>query len=140
MLIVVNKSFFRFQKGKVLLMMAVASWILFTLPLGFIHPPVVSCKWYNSTSGKFMLKDPNLEMSKSVIHIPGIPLPTQKRLKRSLELERGTDSNHFDIMPPPGHRLTPDTVDELPRALPLTMDDKPKLTLAGNRGTRRLMF
>jgi len=127
----------RFQKGKVLLMMAVASWILFTLPLGFIHPPVVSCKWYNSTSGKFMLKDPNLEMSKSVIHIPGIPLPTQKRLKRSLELERGTDSNHFDIMPPPGHRLTPDTVDELPRALPLTMDDKPKLTLAGNRGTRR---
>ena len=129
----------RFQKGKVLLMMAVTSWILFTLPLGFIHPPVVSCKWYNSTSGKFMLKDPNLEMSKSVIHIPGIPLNTQKRLKRSLPLERGTDSNQHDLIQPPQyeHRLTPDTVDELPRALPLTMVDEPILTLAGNRGTRR---
>ena len=87
-----------------------------------------------------MLKDPNLEMSKSVIHIPGIPhIPgTQKRLKRSL-LDRGTDSNHHDMMPSLKyeHRLTPDTVDELPRALPLTMDDEPKLTLAGNRGTRR---
>ena len=123
-------------------MMAVFSWISFTLPLGFIHPPVVSCKWYNSTSKKFMLKDPNLEMSKSVLHIPGIPLPTQKRLKRSLELERGEDSNQFGIISPPGydHPLTPDTVDELPRALPLTMNEKPALTLAGNRGTRRLVL
>ena len=89
-----------------------------------------------------MLKDPNLEMSKSVLHIPGIPLPTQKRLKRSLELERGKDSNQFGIISPSGydHPLTPDTVDELPRALPLTMNEEPKLTLAGNRGTRRLVF
>ena len=89
-----------------------------------------------------MLKDPNLGMSKSVLHIPGIQLPTQKRLKRSLELERGTDSNQFSVMLPPGydHPLTPDTVDELPRALPLTMNGKSKLTLAGNRGTRRLVF
>ena len=123
----------RFQKGKVLLMMAVASWIMFTLPLGFIHPPVVSCKWYNETSKKFMLKDPTLDQSKSVFQVPGLPI--NKRLKRSV-LE-GAVPYAIDKQPPRYERLTPDTVDELPRALPLTMEYKPTLTLAGNTGTRR---
>ena len=77
--------FYRFQKGKVLLMMAVFSWISFTLPIGFIHPPVVSCKWYNSTSKKFMLKEPNWDKAPSVIQIPYLPnLPSSGRRKRSL--------------------------------------------------------
>ena len=114
-------------------MMAVASWIMFTLPLGFIHPPVVSCKWYNSTSNKFMLKDPTLDQSKSVIQIPY--LPTNKRLKREVLEEAVTYT--IENQPPRYERLTPDTVDELPRALPLTMEYKPTLTLAGNTGTRR---
>jgi hypothetical protein len=114
-------------------MMAVSSWIMFTLPLGFIHPPVVSCKWYNATSKQFMLKDPTLDQSKSVIQIPGLPI--NKRLKRSV-LEKSV-TYAIEKFPERYERLTPDTVDELPRALPLTMENKPSLTLAGNRGTRR---
>ena len=114
-------------------MMAVASWIMFTLPLGFIHPPVVSCKWYNSTSKQFMLKDPTMDMSKSVIQIPILPI--NKRVKRTVLEEDVTYA--FEKNPPRYDRLTPDTVDELPRALPLTMEHRPSLTLAGNRGTRR---
>ena len=34
-----NKIANRFQKGKMMLLIAVASWIIFTLPIGFIHPP-----------------------------------------------------------------------------------------------------
>jgi hypothetical protein len=43
----------RFQKGKIMLIIAVASWILFTLPVGFVRPPVVSCKYYNGTQGRY---------------------------------------------------------------------------------------
>ena len=32
---------FRFQAGKVLMLLAITSWVAFTLPIGFIHPPVV---------------------------------------------------------------------------------------------------
>ena len=31
----------RFQAGKVLMLLAITSWVAFTLPIGFIHPPVV---------------------------------------------------------------------------------------------------
>jgi len=46
----------RFQAGKVLLLLAVSSWIIFTLPIGFIHPPVVSCKFWNGT--QYLLQEP----------------------------------------------------------------------------------
>jgi hypothetical protein len=46
----------RFQAGKLLLLMTVASWILFTLPVGFIHPPVVSCKFWNGST--YLLQEP----------------------------------------------------------------------------------
>ena len=117
----------RFQKGKVLLMIAVASWILFTLPIGFIHPPVVRCKWFDQTTNKTTVKPPNWEEPSFSI------IPTRR--KRS-GLDR-TDSNSIDKQVQEYERLTPDTVVELPRALPLTMDRTPSLTLAGNRGTRR---
>ena len=87
----------RFQKGKIMLLIAVASWIIFTLPIGFIHPPVVSCKYWNGTN--FLLKLPNS-------HSEGYVQP--ERRKRSVFDQYGDD------MP-----LTPDTVGELPRALPL---------------------
>ena len=122
-------------------MMAVFSWISFTLPIGFIHPPVVSCKWYNSTSKKFMLKEPNWDKAPSVIQIPYLPnLPSSGRRKRSLHDDDFTPRmprNVFDTHLPQDDYLTPDTVDELPRALPLSMKPKPGLTLAGNTGTRR---
>jgi len=35
--------FCRHQKGKQLLLFSLASWIVFTLPLGFIQPPATSC-------------------------------------------------------------------------------------------------
>ncbi len=70
-----------------MLLVAVASWILFTLPIGYIHPTVVSCKYYNGS--QFLVQLPkNTDASRS---------------KRSIE----------------DTALTPDTVDELPRALPL---------------------
>ena len=47
----------RFQKGKVMLIIAVTSWIVFTMPVGFVRPPVVSCKYWNGT--QYLLKLPN---------------------------------------------------------------------------------
>lgn len=88
----------RFRKGKVMLLIAVASWILFTLPIGFLHPPVVYCKVYNATTGEYMLEKPHYE-SHSIIQI---------RKRRSVHLEEP---------------LSPETVDELPRALPFVMEN-----------------
>ena len=47
-----SKSFpsSRFRKGKILLLIATACWIIFTEPIGHIHPPVVSCKYWNGTN------------------------------------------------------------------------------------------
>ena len=110
-------------------MIAVASWILFTLPIGFIHPPVVRCKWFDQTTNKTTIKPPNWEEPRGIMGI----IPTRR--KRS-GVDR-MDSYSIDKQLQEYERLTPDTVVELPRALPLTMDRTPSLTLAGNRGTRR---
>ena len=92
-------------------MIAVASWIIFTLPVGFIHPPVVCCKYYSH--GNFSLREPNLERRGNLIEVP-------VRRKRSLE---GSKAYHIvNGRIPQYERLTPDTVAELPRALPFTMD------------------
>lgn len=87
----------RFRKGKILLLIAVASWILFTVPQGYIHPPVVSCKYFNGS--QYLLKLPG-EKTQSSDPIIG------ERKRRSV-LEDEVEA------------LTPDTVEELPRALPL---------------------
>jgi len=47
----------RFQAGKVLLLMSIVSWILFTLPIGFLHPPVVSCK-HGKNDTRILLIEP----------------------------------------------------------------------------------
>ena len=44
----------RFQAGKVLLLLSVACWILFTVPIYYIHPPVVSCKFWNGSQYQIM--------------------------------------------------------------------------------------
>ena len=85
-----------------------------------------------------MLKEPNWDKAPSVIQIPY--LPNSGRRKRSLHDDDFTPRmprNVFDTHLPQHDYLTPDTVAELSRALPLTMDPKPGLTLAGNTGTRR---
>ena len=89
----------RFQKGKIMLLIAVASWIIFTLPIGFIHPPVVSCKYWNGTNT--LLKLPNMDHSSTY--------------------ESGHEREKRDVVHPRqmSLMLTPDTVSELPRALPL---------------------
>ena len=77
-----------------------------------------------------MLKEPNWDKAPSLIQVPLIPI--NRRMKRSvLEIDRHPQQQ-YEV-------LTPDTVAELPRALPLTMESKskPGLTLAGNRGTHR---
>ena len=79
-----------------MLIVALVSWILFTLPIGFIHPPVVSCKYYNGST--YLLKLPNSDDDTAV------------RMKRSISY------------PDEIGALTPETVDELPRALPLGME------------------
>jgi hypothetical protein len=52
-----NKIASRLQKGKIMMLVALACWIIFTQPIGHIHPPVVSCKYYNGS--KVYLKMPN---------------------------------------------------------------------------------
>lgn len=96
-----NKIADRFQKGKIMLLVSLASWILFTQPIGHIHPPVVSCKYYNGS--KVMLKLPN----------------TYERRKRSIP--------DFDPQLPFSGPLTDDNLEELPRALPVQLD--PALTM-----------
>ena len=91
-----NKIANKFQKGKAMLLVAVASWIIFTLPIGFIHPPVVSCKYWNGSSFLLELPSQRQQPSSEWEH---------ERQKRSI----------FDSE----ETLTPDTVDELPRALPI---------------------
>jgi len=46
--------------------MTVASWILFTLPVGFIHPPVVSCKFWNGST--YLLQEPGYSLFTSFLH------------------------------------------------------------------------
>lgn len=36
-------KFYRWQKGKIILLASLACWIIFTLPLGFAQPPATSC-------------------------------------------------------------------------------------------------
>ena len=55
-----------------------ASWIIFTLPVGFIHPPVVSCKYWNGT--EYFLKEPKFMFGE------------ERREKRSLPV--------VDVIPP----------------------------------------
>jgi hypothetical protein len=94
-----NKIADRFQKGKIMLLVALASWILFTVPIGYLHPPVVSCKQYNGT--QYLLQLPKDTYSES-------------RSKREVGDTRYDEHEveEFGI-------LTPENVAELPRALPI---------------------
>ena len=47
----------RFQAGKVLLLLSLACWIVFTVPVYYIHPPVVSCKIWNHSQYQLMEPD-----------------------------------------------------------------------------------
>ncbi|CAG9765197.1 unnamed protein product [Ceutorhynchus assimilis] len=40
----------RWQKGKILLLASLASWIVFTVPLGSIQPPAISCMDYKNNT------------------------------------------------------------------------------------------
>ncbi len=51
-----NKIASRLQKGKIMMLLSLACWIIFTQPIGHIHPPVVSCKFYNGS--KVFLQQP----------------------------------------------------------------------------------
>ena len=100
---------------QVMLLIAVASWIIFTLPIGFIHPPVVSCKFWNGS--EFLLKLPSDRSAPQ--HMANSEWD-HTRQKRSAGILRRPTLYHLDtdddILREP---LTPDTVDELPRALPV---------------------
>ncbi len=85
-----------------MLLVAVLSWILFTLPIGFVRPPVVSCKYYNGS--QYLLKLPQDSWGGDTIIAP------VGRRRRSA----ATEENYFPA------RLDADTVEELPRALPLS--------------------
>jgi len=69
----------RFQAGKVLMLLAITSWVAFTLPIGYIHPPVVSCKAWNGS--RYLLQEPkytreheNLERKKRSLPVDIMPL------------------------------------------------------------------
>ncbi|XP_019875474.1 major facilitator superfamily domain-containing protein 6 isoform X1 [Aethina tumida] len=50
----------RWQKGKILLLASLASWIIFTVPLGSIQPPATSCIEIKNNSA--FLKTPDVSM------------------------------------------------------------------------------
>ena len=43
----------RFRQGKIMLLASLAAWVIFNVPIGFIHPPATSCLVYNQ-SGFFI--------------------------------------------------------------------------------------
>lgn len=51
--------FARWQKGKMLLLCSLSCWIIFTLPLGFIQPPVTSCIKHKNVT-EWVLQTPDL--------------------------------------------------------------------------------
>lgn len=52
----------RLQKGKIMLLASLAAWIIFNVPIGFIHPPATSCLVYNQ-SGFFIQTPKALKQS-----------------------------------------------------------------------------
>lgn len=52
----------RWQKGKLLLLASLAAWIIFTVPLGSIQPPVTSCM--ETKNNTFLLKTPDVATSR----------------------------------------------------------------------------
>ena len=48
-----KKVLTRFQAGKVLMLLAITSWVAFTLPIGYIHPPVV--RYFSSDILRFFI-------------------------------------------------------------------------------------
>ncbi|XP_040571218.1 major facilitator superfamily domain-containing protein 6 isoform X2 [Lepeophtheirus salmonis] len=52
-----NKIADKFQKGKMMLIVSLTCWIVFTEPIGQIHPPVVSCKFFNGST--YLLEYPH---------------------------------------------------------------------------------
>lgn len=47
----------RWQKGKILLLASLASWIIFTVPLGSIQPPATSCMTIKNNTGVLTTPD-----------------------------------------------------------------------------------
>lgn len=93
----------RFQKGKVMLIIAVTSWIVFTMPVGFVRPPVVSCKYWNGT--QYLLKLPNYVDRRKRDTVGGGDVAGAV----------GVGGEWLDRLD--GEILTPDSVEELPKTL-----------------------
>lgn len=52
----------RWQKGKILLLASLASWIIFTVPLGSIQPPATSCMAFKNNTPILTTPEVNLRM------------------------------------------------------------------------------
>ena len=111
------------------MLLSLACWIGFTVPIGHIHPPVVSCKFYNDTTDKIYLQEPKT-------------YDESKRKKRSLAvLTPGNVLHKFNKFYSKRRISTyffnkkyyiSDTVPELPIALPMISGNNyldPALTL-----------
>ena len=57
-----------------------SSWIIFTLPVGFIHPPVVSCKSWNGSI--YQLQEPKFV--------------EYQRRRRSIDIRPGEEEQEQD--------------------------------------------
>ncbi len=100
----------RMQKGKIMMLIGLACWIIFTTPIGHIHPPVVSCKYWNGS--KVFLKLPQTHDS--------------ARRKRSvIDNNNYVDGESWGLSYPPlllnqnPPPVVSDNEKDLPRALPL---------------------
>ena len=76
----------RFQAGKVLLLLSVACWIIFTVPIYYIHPPVVSCKFWNGS--QYQIMEPEYMLNKEE------EFDREKRCIDELSF-MGSENDHF---------------------------------------------
>ncbi|XP_011496163.1 PREDICTED: major facilitator superfamily domain-containing protein 6 [Ceratosolen solmsi marchali] len=54
----------RWKKGKLILLASLSSWIIFTLPLGFIQPPATSCMIYKNHTNYLYIPDSDQRIQK----------------------------------------------------------------------------
>ncbi|XP_072403120.1 major facilitator superfamily domain-containing protein 6 isoform X1 [Diabrotica undecimpunctata] len=88
----------RWQKGKILLLASLASWIVFTVPLGSIQPPATSCMVIKNNTA--LLTTPEVNVGRVVITKRSIKMETLAEFPRNLEQEPKSHSRKpRDIQP-----------------------------------------
>ncbi|XP_066156362.1 major facilitator superfamily domain-containing protein 6 [Euwallacea fornicatus] len=72
----------RWQKGKILLLASLSSWIIFTVPLGSIQPPAISCMEFKNNTATLTIPEVTQRLvNKRSVQMGDIPVFVDPRLE-----------------------------------------------------------